>query len=71
MSNPNEIQDIEDGEIIEEQIVDEEPETMALYEVDVMNLVKQMDLQQRYLQKMDLWNSWLYSDTGFTVKNGI
>lgn len=51
MSNPNEIQDIEDGEIIEEQIVDEEPETMALYEVDVMNLVKQMDLQQRYLQK--------------------
>ena len=54
MSNPNEIQDIEDGEIIEEQIVDEEPETMALYEVDVMNLVKQMDLQQRYLQKMDL-----------------
>ena len=41
------LQDIEDGEIIEESIVETEPDTMTLYEVDVMALVKQMDLQQR------------------------
>ena len=46
------LQDIEDGEIIEESIVETvreaESDTMTLYEVDVMALVKQMDLQQRY-----------------------
>ena len=45
------LQDIEDGEIIEESIVETvreaESDTMTLYEVDVMALVKQMDLQQR------------------------
>ena len=51
MSNKNDAQlhDIEDGEIIEEttDAVDNQQETMTLYEVDVMNLVKPMDLQQR------------------------
>ena len=46
------LQDIEDGEIIEESIAETvreaESDTMTLYEVDVMALVKQMDLQQRY-----------------------
>ena len=70
MSNPNEIQDIKDGEIIEEQIVEEEPETMALYEVDVMNLVKQMDLQQRYFW-WNFKNFNYFSDIGSTVKSGI
>ena len=52
MSNHNEtaqLHDIEDGEIIEEatDAVDNQQDTMTLYEVDVMNLVKPMDLQQR------------------------
>ena len=38
------LHDIEDGEIIEESSA---ADTMTLYEVDVMNLVKPMDLQQR------------------------
>ena len=48
------LQDIEDGEIIEESIVETEPDTMTLYEVDVMALVKQMDLQQRWFFKIIL-----------------
>ena len=54
MSNHNEsaqLHDIEDGEIIEETSGDaavvNQQDTMTLYEVDVMNLVKPMDLQQR------------------------
>ena len=35
-------QEVEEGEII-----DDSTETMTLYEVDVMNLVKTMDLQSR------------------------
>jgi len=61
MSNHNEpaqLHDIEDGEIIEEttDAVDNQQDTMTLYEVDVMNLVKPMDLQQRYWFYCHKWH---------------
>merc|ERR1711892_245142 len=47
------LHDIEDGEIIEESSA---ADTMTLYEVDVMNLVKPMDLQQRYWFYCHKWH---------------
>merc|ERR1712106_834396 len=47
------LHDIEDGEIIEENSA---ADTMTLYEVDVMNLVKPMDLQQRYWFYCHKWH---------------
>ena len=48
------LHDIEDGEIIEESSA---ADTMTLYEVDVMNLVKPMDLQQRLVFSQNIFFS--------------